>query len=193
VLLTVLVLVPLSASASPITFIANLSGANEIPPTGSPGTGTVILVLDPTAQTLQLTVTFSNLTSNVAAAHIHCCMSSPFDTTANAPVATAVPAFPGFPVGVTSGTYTSPVFDLTQALIYNPAFITSHSSSIPQAEAALIAGIENGETYFNIHTVLFGAGEIRGLLVPASVPEPSSLMLLVSGLGACLLVRRRRG
>jgi hypothetical protein len=99
------------------------------------------------------------------AAHIHCC--APLGT--NVGVATTVPAFPGFPLGVTSGTYTSVVFDLTQPLIYNPAFVTLEGG-LPQAEAALIAGIEGGQTYFNIHTVNFGGGEIRGQLAP--VPGP---------------------
>jgi CHRD domain/PEP-CTERM motif len=192
VLLTVLlaVFVPLSASGS-IVFTAALSGANENPPNGSPGTGTVTLVLDPVAQTLQLNVTFSGLTSNDVAAHIHCCLGSPL-APGNIGVATAVPALPGFPLGVTSGTYTSPVFDLTQPTIYNPAFVTAEGG-LSQAEAALIAGIENEETYFNIHTVNFGGGEIRGFLVPAIAPEPSTLLLLVSGLAGCLLTRRRLG
>ena len=42
----------------------------------------------------------------------------------NVGVATAVPAFPGFPLMATSGTYSSVVFDLTMTTIYNPAFIT---------------------------------------------------------------------
>ena len=77
--------------------------------------------------------------------------------TPNVGVATAVPTFPpvggslGFPLGVTSGTFASGVYDLTQPLIYNPAFITAQGS-LAAAEAALIAGIEGGMTYFNIHT-----------------------------------------
>jgi hypothetical protein len=38
--------------------------------------------------------------------------------------------------------------------------------TIPLAEAALIAGIQNGTTYLNIHTVNFSGGEIRGELEP---------------------------
>jgi hypothetical protein len=50
---------------------------------------------------------------------------------------------------VTSGTYSSAVFDLTQPLIYNTTPFTGFvalQGGIPQAEAALIAGIENGQT-----------------------------------------------
>jgi hypothetical protein len=177
------------AYGTPLTFVANLSGLNENPPNASPGTGVVRVTLDPTAQTLQLNVTFSGLMFNDTAAHIHCCLPSPF-APGNVGVATTQPAFPGFPLGVTSGTYMSPVFDLTQPTIYNPGFITLEGG-LAQAEAALIGGIENGETYFNIHTSNFPGGEIRGFLVAAE-PSSLSLVLLGSGLSGFLLMWRRK-
>src|SRR3954454_13846608 len=135
--LAALALQPTTARAAPMTFVGNLRGANEVPSVPTPATGTATVVLDPTAQTLQVNAAFSGLTSNDTAAHIHCC--APLGT--NVGVATTVPAFPGFPLGVTSGTYSSQVFDLTQALIYNPAFVAMEGG-LSQAEAALIAGIE---------------------------------------------------
>jgi hypothetical protein len=173
-----------AAHAATLGFAANLSGANEVPANASPGTGAVSVTLDTTAQTLLLSATFSGLTSNDVAAHIHCC--APLGT--NAGVATTLPAFAGFPLGVINGTF-SATFDLTQASFYNPAFVTLQGS-LAQAEATLIAGIENGQTYFNIHTINFGGGEIRGQL--SAVPLPAALPLFASGLGALGLLGWRR-
>jgi hypothetical protein len=105
-------------------------------------------------------------------------------------VATTTPTFPGFPLGVTSGTYDM-TFNLLDAATYNPAFITSSfdpSGTVAGAEAALVAGIEDGKTYLNIHTTDFPSGEIRGFLVP----EPTSLVLLGSALLGFALIRRRK-
>jgi len=186
-----------AADASPITFQANLTGALEFPPTGSPGTGFATVVLDPALHTMHVDVTFSGLIGSTTASHIHCCLPSPFETGVNVMVATTTPTFPMFPLGVQSGTY-SHDFDLTLASSYNPAFITSPfnpSGTIAGAEAALEAGIEHGETYLNIHTgpppTGFPGGEIRGFLAP--VPEPGSIFLLGSGLLGLIYTRRKLG
>ncbi len=158
--------------AAPVDFSATLTGAAEIPSTGSPGTGSALVTFDVVAHTLNVHATFSGLTGNTTASHIHCCALQPLTVG----VATTVPTFPGFPLGVTSGTYDH-TFDTSLLTTYNPAFVGGGTAA--SAEAALFAGMVAGQSYLNIHTSLFGGGEIRGILV---TPEPATLLLLGAGL-----------
>ena len=138
---------------------------------------------------MKVDIVFSGLVGNVTSAHIHAATANPF--TGTAIVATQLPSFPGFPTGVTSGSYTQ-TFDLTVASSYNPAFITASGGTISDALNALLFAAEDGKAYFNIHTDAFPSGEIRGFLT--AVPEPSSMCLLgVAGVGFVLVQIRRRG
>jgi hypothetical protein len=173
------------ASASIVIYDATL-GNFESPATGSSGTGFAIVTIDTAAQTMEVNVTFSGLTSGTTASHIHCCIAPG----GNAGVVTTTPTFPGFPLGVTSGSYDQ-TFDLTSASSYNPAFVTA-IGSVSNAEAALLAGLSAGEAYLNIHTTNFPGGEIRGFLLASAVPEPSTWAMMILGFAGVGFMAYRR-
>ena len=170
--LALLAMLAVSSPAATLTFVATgplapgLSPLNENPahPTSN-GTGTALVTWDTVTNIMTVNVVFSGLTTPSTAAHIHCCAEPP----GNAGVATTVPFFPGFPIGVTSGTY-SHTFDMLSSGSYNPAFVTAHGGTPASAAAVLLAGIQQGEAYLNIHSMMFPAGEIRGFLaVPVDI------------------------
>ena len=123
---------PVMAHVAPLTFGGPLSGANENPPTTSLGTGSATVTIDPVADTMRVEVTFSGLTtSNITGAHIHCCVTQG----GNTGVATTMPAFPGFPLGVTSGTYDN-TLNMLELGSYNMAFVTANGGQ-PQVPRLL--------------------------------------------------------
>ena len=66
------------------------------------------------------------------------------------------------------------------------SFVTANGGTPTTAEVALFSGITTGRAYLNIHSSVFGGGEIRGFLLP--IPEPATLGILVP---AMLLTARR--
>ena len=133
---------------------------------------------------MRVETSFSDLLSGTVAAHIHCCI----DPGSNISVATELPSFTGFPLGVTAGFYDH-TFDMSLASNYNPDFIATHGGTVNSAFHDLVAGLDAGMAYLNIHTNLFPGGEIRALLSP--VPEPASYALLLAGLGILTIFTRR--
>jgi hypothetical protein len=174
------------ATATTIVYSTSLSGAAESPPNASPGTGSAIVTVDDVANTMWVQVSFSDLIGTTTASHIHCCTATAYSGTAG--VATVVPTFTGFPIGVTSGTYDH-TFDMLSTASWNPAFITANGGTAAGAWAALLAGMATGDAYLNIHTIAVPGGEIRGFL---AVPEPGTLTLLGLGLAGLGLSRRRK-
>jgi hypothetical protein len=179
------------AHATTISYSATLNGPNESPSNNSPATGFALVRVDDTANVMVVNANFSGLTGTTTASHIHCCTAQPMTGTAG--VATSLPSFPDFPLGVTSGSYTE-TFDLLNANTYNGGFLSSSGGSVEAARLAFLDGLSSGQAYLNIHTTLFPSGEIRGFLseVSGDVPEPGSIALFGLGAVGLAALRRRR-
>src|SRR5262245_46028282 len=170
-----------SARADIRTYTAVLDGPSESPPNASPGTGTALVEVDTVLHTMHVHATFTGLIGTTTASHIHAATAVPGSGTAG--VATTTPTFAGFPLGVMAGTYDN-TLDLTSLSSYNPAFVTAHGGTAAGAEAFLLASLDAGTAYFNIHSTQFPGGEIRGFLVPT----PGAMALL--GLAGLCAMRR---
>ena len=156
---------------------ASLSGPAEAPPNNSPGTGTGLITIDAVANTLRVQATFSGLLAGVTASHIHA--PTAVAGTGTAGVATTLPTFPGFPSGVTAGTYDQ-TFNMLLSSSYNPSYVTNNGGTPATAFAALRAAISAGKAYLNIHSSMFPGGEIRGFLnlcptINVSIPDAFAL------------------
>lgn len=163
-----------AASAQTSIFQAFLLGANEVPPTGSNGFGISVLVYNFNSNSFEISTGFIGLSAAPVGGHIHL-----GEAGTNGPV----------------------IFNFTSFL---PA--TSSGSTDPTngtLSAADELELYAGNLYVNLHTAQYPAGEIRGQLLFAGggmpgpgtvVPEPSTLILLTSGLAGLgvLMLRTRR-
>jgi len=172
------------ASAHQVVYSGAMSGPAEAPPNASPGVGIATVTVDLDLATFRIQANFSGLTGTTTAAHIHGLTAVPGAGVAG--VATQTPSFTGFPLGVTSGVMDT-TYDMTLASSYNASCITANGGTVGGAFQALLTGLEQGRTYFNIHSTTFPGGEIRGFLIP----EPASLSLL-AGIPLIMLRRNRK-
>ncbi len=138
-------------STSFFIFSNPYSGAQEVPPNASPGTGTINGAYDSSANLIYYTISFSGLTDTTIAAHFH------------------GPAMPGVAAGVTIPHAGFPIGDT--AGVFNKMDTLTNVQ-----EADLLAGL----WYSNIHTDSFPGGEIRAqieLQQPPSITCPADTTL----------------
>lgn len=161
----VLVLTTARADAALILFAAHLTGAQEVPPNASPGTGLGTVLLNDVTNVITVDESFANLTAAATLSHIH----GPAAPGVSAPV---LFPFTGVPA-VTSGSIPEQVFTLTPTQVVQ---------------------LEAGQFYFNVHDANFPAGEIRGQILPAAAPEPATVVgAITAGLfGLGYWLRRAR-
>lgn len=109
-----------------------MSGSQEFPANGSPGTGSAVIKYNKTTKMLEYTVTFNNLTGAPAMGHIHA--SAPRGENAGVLI-----PFSGLPKA-------------------NSGVITGSKKIDVDKEQDLM----NGLFYINLHTAEYPGGEIRG-------------------------------
>jgi len=152
-----------ASHADILKYWAFLDGPSEFPPIPSNGIGYTRVTIDTTAGTYTINSQWTGLTGNTSNSHIHAATVTAF--TGLASVASQSPTFPGFPSGVTAGTFNA-TYDLNLASSYNASFVTANGGTAASAKAAYLAAIAAGKAYHNVHSSFAGGGEIRGFLRP---------------------------
>lgn len=142
-----------TATPGPATnFTATLNGAKEKPTAvNTPALGSATVTVN--GATVTYTVSMNGLTGAPRLSHIH----GPGDSTVAAGVLVNFPSITTVTTnaGSITGTFTA-------------ADIVGQGGQPPITLDSLLALMRAGKTYVNVHTQQYGAGEIRGQLVPAA-------------------------
>ena len=168
--------VPMSANALVYQFNATINSAQEVPVNATTGTGLGALFYDDrntvttTDDRYNFTMSVFGLTGPATAFHIH------------------APA----PVGVNGPV----VINLDSSLFFNAnsfGILLVGGNNVPAPNASFFGQLLGSLAYINVHTAAFPGGEIRGQLVQVAViPEPSTVAMLLAGLGFGGLMLRSR-
>lgn len=134
-----------AAFAAPRTYVAHMTGSNEVPPVETKGQGQTVFQLNADGTELSFRQTVANL-ENVRFSHIHAAPAGQ-----NGPI--VVTLYPG---PTTSGR--------TQGVLVEGTITSSdlEGSLSGMALSDLVALIEAGNAYVNVHTDAQPSGEIRG-------------------------------
>ena len=136
ILLAASLLLPFGAPALADTlhYHADLTGAMEVPPTNSPGTGTLDLMVDTTAKSAEYTLTWSGLESPATSAHIH----GPAPAGQNAGVEVGFGNDPVSPVHGTAPMTDTQIKDLQNGLFYVNVHNKEHPKGAIRGQLGLV-------------------------------------------------------
>jgi predicted outer membrane repeat protein len=142
-------------------FTANLTGAQEVPPGTSPGTGTATIVFNPDQGTITVSLSTTDLTGSITAQELHVGAAG-----ANGPVALDAD---GATIDLGTANPTSASFNVNNA-----------------APQQFVTQLEAGHVYVNVHTSAFPNGEIRGQFtrVQGSFLDLGGNLIGVTGTGS---------
>jgi hypothetical protein len=124
------------AHAAPVSFTVPLTGAQQVPPVDTPGSGSADLTYDPGTKVVTWNITFTGLSSDATMAHFH----GPAASGKNGPVKVW--------------------------LSEKGAAVTSPLKGQATLSSADAQEFVSGQMYINVHTKDHPAGEIRGQVQP---------------------------
>jgi hypothetical protein len=183
----VLALASADAGAASV-FVSVLGGEHERPDavlTGGAGSATGMLSGNAGSFVFSYTLNYGGLGSDAVAGHIHYSILPP----GASPLDQIGPVVHGL--------------DADFGLLGSDGTISGEwrydDAALPLT-SALVDSLLDGELYFNIHSVAFGDGEIRGQIQPVggddgngtAIPLPPALLIGLVGLGAAGIAMRLR-